>query len=74
MTIGARLKRMTDARFAQPSWGLGMARKDARIMQAEADAAGVVLPLLPAIAARMDAVIAEGHANHDWTVIAKDFV
>ena len=74
VTIGARMKRMTDAAFAQPSWELAMARKDARLMQAEADAAGIVLPLLPAIAARMDAVIAEGHANHDWTVIAKDFV
>jgi 3-hydroxyisobutyrate dehydrogenase len=73
-TIGARVKRMTDAQFAQPSWELAMARKDARLMQAEADAAHVALALLPAIAARMDAVIAEGHGHHDWTVIAKDFV
>jgi hypothetical protein len=29
---------------------------------------------VPAIAARMDAVIAEGHGARDWTVIAKDFV
>ncbi len=74
VTIGARIKRMTDAQFEQPSWELAMARKDARLMQAEADAAQVVLALLPAIAARMDAVIAAGHGNHDWTVIAKDFV
>lgn len=73
-TIGARIKRMTDAQFAQPSWELAMARKDARLMQAEADAAHVALAVLPAIAARMDAVIAEGHGADDWTVIAKDFV
>jgi 3-hydroxyisobutyrate dehydrogenase len=73
-TIGARMKRMTDAQFAQPSWELAMARKDARIMQEEAAHANVPLSILPAIAARMDALIAEGHGSHDWTVIAKDFV
>jgi 3-hydroxyisobutyrate dehydrogenase len=73
-SIGARMKRMIDGAFEQPSWELAMARKDARLMQAEADLAGVALPLLPAIAARMDAVLAEGHAHHDWTVIAQDFV
>jgi 3-hydroxyisobutyrate dehydrogenase len=73
-TIGSRIKRMTEAQFAQPSWELAMARKDARLMQEEADAAQVALALLPAIAARMDTVIAEGHGALDWTVIAKDFV
>jgi 3-hydroxyisobutyrate dehydrogenase len=73
-SIGARIKRMTDAQFELPSWELSMARKDARLMQAEADAADVALAVLPAIAARMDAVIAEGHGPKDWTVIAKDFV
>lgn len=73
-TIGARIGRMTEAQFAQPSWELAMARKDARLMQAEADAAGIALALIPAIAARMDTVIAEGHGARDWTVIAKDFV
>lgn len=73
-TIGARIRRMTDAQFEQPSWELAMARKDARLMQAEADAGRVALALLPAIAARMDAVIAEGHGGSDWTVIAKDVV
>ena len=72
--VGARMQRMIAAEHAQPSWELAMARKDARLMQAEADAAGIALALLPAIAARMDAVIAEGHGRHDWTVIAKDFV
>ncbi len=73
-SLASRYKRMTDRAYEQPSWELAMARKDARLMQAEADAARVALALLPAIAARMDAVIAEGHGNHDWTVIAKDFL
>ena len=71
-TIGARMKRITDAKFDEPSWELSMARKDARIMLEEAARASVPLAVLPAIAARMDAVIAEGHGGHDWTVLAKD--
>jgi 3-hydroxyisobutyrate dehydrogenase len=72
VTIGARMKRMLDGNFDQPSWELQMARKDARIMLDEAARAGLPLAVLPAIAARMDAVIAEGHGAHDWTVLAKD--
>ncbi|MDB4937347.1 MAG: 2-hydroxy-3-oxopropionate reductase [Labilithrix sp.] len=71
-TIGARMKRMTDAKFSEPSWELSMARKDARLMLEEAARAKVPLAVLPSIAARMDAVIAEGHGSDDWTVIAKD--
>jgi len=71
-TIGARMKRMTDARFSEPSWELGMARKDARLMIEESARAGVPLAVLPAIAARMDEVIAQGHGHDDWTVLAKD--
>jgi 3-hydroxyisobutyrate dehydrogenase len=74
VTISARIKRMLDASFASPSWELTMARKDARLMLDAAAAAGVPLAVLPAIAARMDAVIAEGHGAEDWTVIAKDAV
>jgi 3-hydroxyisobutyrate dehydrogenase len=73
-TIRPRIKRMTDANFADASWELAMARKDARLMLDAAAAAGVPLAVLPAIAARMDAVIAEGHGEDDWTVIAKDAV
>ena len=51
-----------------------MARKDARLMQEAAAAAGVQLIALPGIAARMDAAIAEGHGSDDWTVIAKPAV
>ena len=73
-SIGARFKRMIDGAFDHPSWELAMARKDARLVQAEVDRAQVSLALLPAIAARMDACIAEGHGGADWTVIAKDFL
>jgi 3-hydroxyisobutyrate dehydrogenase len=74
VTIPARIKRMTEAAFDHPSWELTMARKDAGLMLEAAAAAGVPLTMLPSIAARMDAVIAEGHGAKDWTVIAKDVV
>jgi 3-hydroxyisobutyrate dehydrogenase len=73
-TIGARMKRITDANFGEASWELSMARKDARIMLEEAARASVPLTVLPAIAARMDAVIAAGHGSDDWTVLAKDSI
>lgn len=69
-TIEARIERI----FGDPtkaSWELAMARKDARIMLDEAAARGRPLPVLPAIVARMDALIAEGHGKDDWTVLAK---
>ncbi len=71
-TVGARMKRMTDAKFGDASWELSMARKDARLMMEEAARKQVPLAVLPAIAARMDAVIADGHGKDDWTVLAKD--
>ncbi len=74
VTIPTRIKRMVEASFSDPSWELAMARKDARLMIEAATAAGVPFIVLPAIAARMDAAIAEGHAAKDWTVIAKDAV
>jgi 3-hydroxyisobutyrate dehydrogenase len=73
-TVAPRIKRMVEASFADPSWELTMARKDARLMIDAAAQAGVPLAVLPAIAARMDAVIAEGHGAEDWTVIAQDAV
>jgi 3-hydroxyisobutyrate dehydrogenase len=71
-TIGARMKRMLDGKFSEASWELSMARKDARLMLEEADREQIPLAVLPAIAARMDAVIAQGHGHDDWTVLAKD--
>jgi 3-hydroxyisobutyrate dehydrogenase len=70
-TIEARIERMLAGDHTKPSWELAMARKDARIMLDEAAAHGRPLPMLPAIAARMDALIAEGHGKDDWTVLAK---
>ena len=71
-TIGTRMKRILDGKFSEASWELGMARKDARLMLDEAKAKNVPLAVLPTIAARMDAVIAQGHGHDDWTVLAKD--
>jgi hypothetical protein len=51
---------MVEASYDTPSWDLAMARKDARLMQEAAAAAGVELVALPGIAARMDAEIAAG--------------
>ena len=73
-TIPARLERMLAGKYDDPSWGLAMARKDARIILDSATHAGAPLALVPAIAARMDAVIAEGHGAEDWTVLAKDAI
>jgi 3-hydroxyisobutyrate dehydrogenase len=66
--------RMASGDFATPSWELAMARKDARLVQAEVDRAHVALMLVPAISTRMDAMIQRGHAHDDWTVIAKDYL
>lgn len=73
-SLPGRLQRLLAADYANPSWELAMARKDARLMQAEADGAGVRLTLLPAFAALMERHLAEGLGRADWTVVARDFV
>lgn len=73
-SVPARFKRLLDADYARPTWELAMARKDARLMQAEADRAGVALTMLPQFAALMDRLLTAGHAHADWTIVAKDFV
>jgi len=70
----ARFRRVIDADYDHPSWELGMARKDARLMQAEVERAGIALRMLPAFAALMDERIAEGRRHADWTVVASDLV
>lgn len=70
--LPARWKRMTDADYANPSWELAMARKDARLMIEETDRAGLALTMLPHLVALMDTRIAEGHGHADWTVVGKD--
>lgn len=66
-TLRIRFQRMIAANFAEPSWELAMARKDARLMMEASDR----LQALPAIAQWMDRAIAEGHGREDWTVIGK---
>ena len=70
--LDARVKRILAADFANASWELSMARKDARLMLEEGERHGVPLPMLPAIAATMDRFMERGHGHDDWTVIAKD--
>ena len=70
--VPARLKKITEAKFNEPSWELNMARKDAGLMMDAANQAATTLIVIPAIAAVMDQWIAKGHGNDDWSVIAKD--
>lgn len=68
----ARAERLIEGDFDHPSWELGMARKDVRLMLEEAHRAGITLAALPAIAAKMDEMIGRGCGASDWTVIAQD--
>lgn len=70
--VPARLKRMIDAPYNDPSWELNMARKDAGLMLSAAKEDGINLMIVPAIASVMDEWIAKGYGNSDWSVIAKD--
>jgi 3-hydroxyisobutyrate dehydrogenase-like beta-hydroxyacid dehydrogenase len=66
--IAGRGRAMLDGDFT-PSFELAMARKDVRLMIETA--AGRPLAVLPALAARMDAVIADGHGADDVAVIGR---
>jgi 3-hydroxyisobutyrate dehydrogenase len=70
--VPARVKRILAGEYDQPSWTLEMARKDARLMEAAAGPGGGGLALLPALAAALDRSLAEGLAQKDWMVIARD--
>lgn len=72
--VPARLKKISEGKFNEPSWELNMARKDAGLMITAAEQAGTHLAIIPAIAAAMDQWIFKGHGNDDWSVIAKDSV
>ncbi len=72
--VPARLKKITEGKFNEPSWELNMARKDAGLMINAAKEAGTSLAIIPAIASAMDQWIAKGHGNDDWSVIAKDSI
>ncbi|MET0342704.1 MAG: NAD(P)-dependent oxidoreductase [Polyangiales bacterium] len=67
-----RMQRVLAADYANPSWELSMARKDARLMVEAGERGGAPLAVLPALTALMDGYIARGHGHDDWTVIAKD--
>jgi 3-hydroxyisobutyrate dehydrogenase len=73
-TMPARLKRITEGNFKQPSWELNMARKDAGLMIEAAKQGEIKLSVIPAIATEMDRWIEKGHGNDDWSVIAKDSI
>ena len=72
--VPARLKKISEGKFNEPSWELNMARKDAGLMLQAAEEAGTNLAVIPAIATVMDEWIAKGHGNDDWSVIAKDSI
>jgi 3-hydroxyisobutyrate dehydrogenase-like beta-hydroxyacid dehydrogenase len=69
--IDFRGKKMADGDFTS-SFDLSMARKDVRLMLETAAAGGVSLHVLPAVAERMDRVIAQGHGGEDLAVIGFD--
>jgi 3-hydroxyisobutyrate dehydrogenase-like beta-hydroxyacid dehydrogenase len=69
--ITGRGRNMALGNFA-PAFGLMMARKDVRLMMETAD--GTPLITLPAIAARMDALIDAGLGDQDLGIIGMDAV
>ena len=73
LTVDIRGKKMANGDFS-PSFELTMARKDIRLMLETAQHGGVELHLLPALAKRMDDVLAEGYGKSDIGVIAHDAV
>ena len=70
----ARLKRITEGNFKQPSWELNMARKDAGLMIDAAKQGNAKLSVIPVVANEMDRWIEKGHGTDDWTVIATDSI
>lgn len=74
LSVQPRAKRMFSGEYENPSWELKMARKDARLMLAEAEKNALPLKFLPQIAAEMDRFIAAGKAEHDWTVLGSELL
>jgi 3-hydroxyisobutyrate dehydrogenase-like beta-hydroxyacid dehydrogenase len=66
-----RGKKMAEGDF-EAAFELTMARKDARLMLETAAAGRVPLHVLPAIASRMDELIAAGHGAEDLAVLGVD--
>ncbi|HET7632462.1 MAG TPA: NAD(P)-binding domain-containing protein [Gemmatimonadaceae bacterium] len=72
--LPARLRRMLEGEYDQPSWNLAMARKDTRLMIEAAQAGDAPLKFIPAVAAELDRWLADGHAAQDWTIISRDVI
>jgi 3-hydroxyisobutyrate dehydrogenase len=70
--IEYRGSKMAEGTFSPPMFELTMARKDARLMIESAQGGKAPLILLPAIAERMDDLIAKGHGAEDLGVLAID--
>lgn len=66
-----RFKRVAGESVDAATWNLATARKDAALMKAEADRAGVALRMLPSLMERMDELIEHGLGRSDWTVVAR---
>lgn len=69
-----RMKRIVAADYDNPTWNLGMARKDTNLFNEAVHAAGNEMLIIPSILKAMDELIAEGNASKDWTIIGKDAV
>jgi len=70
----ARVARLMMKNYDTPTWELLMARKDARLMQEEAERANTPLMVMPALGKVMDSFIANGDGGKDWTVFSKNAV
>ncbi|MGZ8471408.1 MAG: NAD(P)-dependent oxidoreductase, partial [Gemmatirosa sp.] len=70
-TISGRGRKMASGDHAA-TFELAMARKDVRLMLETA--AKTPLAVLPGIAARMDALLAEGHGADDLSVMGRDAI
>jgi 3-hydroxyisobutyrate dehydrogenase-like beta-hydroxyacid dehydrogenase len=68
-----RAKKMAERDF-KALFELAMARKDVRLMLETAAAGNVPLHVLPAIAARMDELLAAGHGEQDLAALGIDSV
>ncbi|HEX8941948.1 MAG TPA: NAD(P)-binding domain-containing protein [Gemmatimonadaceae bacterium] len=69
--ISGRGKKMAAGKF-EPSFELSMARKDVRLMMETAGKRP--LAALPAVAARMDDLIAQEHGDKDLAVLGRDAI
>ena len=70
-TLPARAARITAADWHNPSFEVGMARKDVRLMIEEAQRGGVDLFVMPGVAAMFDAAIARGEGTLDAAAAAR---